>query len=145
VVFEFVSDRRGGEEGHKKARYAEIGVRYYVIFDPQRWLRGDVLRSYELRKDGAYHALKDHHFPAVGLGVRLWQGEYEGWNQEWLRWYNRRGRLIPTGAELAAIATRRAEKAKHHAEVVERKAKEERLRRKKLEAQLRAHGIEPSP
>ena len=43
VVFEFVSDRRGGEEGHKKKRYAQIGVRYYVIFDPERWLRGDVL------------------------------------------------------------------------------------------------------
>jgi Uma2 family endonuclease len=138
VVFEFVSDRRGGEEGHKKARYAEIGVQYYVIFDPQRWLRGDVLRSYELRKDGTYHALKENRFAAVGLGVGLWQGEYEGWDKEWLRWYDRRGRLIPTGAELAALARKKADKA-------EQKSVRERRRIEELEAQLRAHGIEPSP
>jgi Uma2 family endonuclease len=144
VVFEFVSDRRGGEEGHKKARYAQIGVRYYVIFDPQRWLRGDVLRSYELRRDGAYHALKDHHFQAVGLGVKLWQGKYEGWDKEWLRWHDRRGRLIATGAELAEAATRRANRATRHADSVEHQAKEERRRREKLEAQLRALGQEPT-
>lgn len=131
VVFEFVSDRRGGEEGHKKKRYAQIGVRHYVIFDPERWLRGDVLRSYELRDDGRYHALKEHWFPTVGLGLTLWQGIYEQWDKEWLRWRDRRGRLIPTPEEAVAKARR--------------KAQEETRRRKELEAQLRARGIEPSP
>ena len=131
VVFEFVSDRRGGEEGHKKARYAQIGVLYYVIFDPERWLRGDVLRSYELRADGDYHALQKHWFPAVGLGVTLWQGVYETWDKEWLRWCDAKGRLILTGQERAARERQRLDKT---------------LRRlKKVEAQLRARGIDPSP
>jgi Uma2 family endonuclease len=131
VVFEFVSDRRGGEEGHKKTRYARIGVRYYVIFDPQRWLRGDVLRSYELHEDGEYHRLAKHWFSAVGLGVTLWQGKYEMWNREWLRWCDRRGRLISTGYERAEQERQRAE--------------QERQRAERLLAQLRAAGIEPAP
>ncbi len=83
-----------------------------------------MLRSYELGEDGAYHALGKHWFPAIGLGVRLWQGNYENWDNEWLRWYDRRGRLVPISAELSGAAQRRIEK---------------------LEAQLRARGIEPSP
>ena len=152
VVFEFVSDRRGGEEGHKKARYAQIGVRYYVIFDPERWLRGDVLRSYELHEDGSYHALKEHWFSAVGLGVKLWQGDFETWDKEWLRWCDRRGRLIPTGPECAKKerqhadqARAHAEQERAHAEQERAHAEQERAHKERLQAQLRAAGIEPAP
>ena len=49
VVIEVVSDRTGGEEGHKKNLYARLGVPYYAVFDPKHLLSGDTLRTYELR------------------------------------------------------------------------------------------------
>lgn len=41
----------------------------------------------------------------VGLGLLLWQGDYEGVPNLWLRWCTRDGALIPTARE----ATLRAE------------------------------------
>ncbi len=38
VVIEIVSNREGGEDTNKLATYAEIGIRYYVIFDPDGML-----------------------------------------------------------------------------------------------------------
>jgi hypothetical protein len=157
VVFEFVSDRRGGEESHKKSRYASIGVRYYVVFDPDRRLRGDMLRCYELGEDGAYRKRSDQWFPEIGLGVKLWTGAYEFMDEEWLRWHDRRGRLIATSAELAERAKRQADDAKRQADDAKRQADDakrqadeakrqadrERRRRERLEARLRDLGIEP--
>src|SRR5205085_1016293 len=39
VVIEVVSNREGGEDSVKLQSYARIGVPYYVIFDPDNWLR----------------------------------------------------------------------------------------------------------
>ncbi len=40
-------------------------------------------------------------FPEVGLGLRLWEGSFEGRPGTWLRWCGRDGQVIPTGAERA--------------------------------------------
>jgi hypothetical protein len=58
----------------------------------------------------------------IGLGVRLWDGEYEGVKAVWLRWCDQEGNVIPTGAELAEA---------------------ERARAERLAARLRALGIDP--
>jgi hypothetical protein len=129
VVVELVSDRRGGEDGDKKAHYAASGVPYYVIFDPEEWLGSGMLRSFEL-KGRTYQPLADHWLPDVRLGVKLWEGAYENTPALWLRWCDREGRPIPTGAERVAIEQERAE--------------QERQRRERLEAQLRALGQEPT-
>src|SRR3954467_12679753 len=52
LALEIVSDRRGGEDGYKLARYAKIGVLYYVIFDPAEWLEAGILRSFERDDQG---------------------------------------------------------------------------------------------
>lgn len=77
VVIEFVSDRRGSEEDYKMEEYAKIGVRYYVIFDPQDRLKHGVLRALRLR-DEDYQAMDPSWLPRVGLGLKLWDGEFEG-------------------------------------------------------------------
>ncbi len=101
VVIEVVSDKRDGEEGVKMRAYARQGVLFYVIFDPDDLLRHGVLRAFVLSR-GKYESLDANWFPEVGLGLVLWRGTFEGQQQTWLRWCDREGRVIPTGAERAA-------------------------------------------
>ena len=128
VAIEIVSNLRGHEAGRKRQTYAQIGVWYYVIFDPTRQLKGDTLQILELDK-GTYKPRSDRWLAEVGLGLMLWQGTYEGLELKWLRWCDREGNVLPTGAELAGQERARAE--------------QERARAERLAAQLRALGIEP--
>jgi hypothetical protein len=158
VVIEIVSDRRGGEEDYKLRRYAHIKVTYYVIFDPENHLNHGVLRSFELRR-GTYEPLAEHWFPGINLGLTLWEGAYAGHTARWLRWRDSNGRVIPTGQEraeeerrLREEASRQAEEERRRAEEAGRQAEEERRLREeanqrlaRLEAQMRALGIEPAP
>src|SRR5207244_1154321 len=123
-----LSDTRGGEEDYKMRLYGRIGVPLYVLFDPQELLGHGVLRAFGLHR-GRYQPAEPGWFPEVGLGLRLWTGLYAAHQQTWLRWCERDGRVIPTGAERAEEERRRADEA------------QEKVRR--LAAQLRALGVEP--
>lgn len=127
VVVEFVSDRRGREEDFKFEAYAQIGVRYYVIFDPRNRLRHGVLRGFA-RNGDAFHPLTELWLPDVNLGLTLWQGIYEKHEERWLRWLGREGKLIPTGAERADGERQRAD--------------DEARKRRLLEERLCALGID---
>jgi Uma2 family endonuclease len=106
VVLEVVSDRTGGEESHKKDLYARLGVPYYVVFDPRHLLSPDTLRTYELA-GGNYRLTDPGPWPKVGLGLRMWQGAFEGHEDAWLRWCDANGEIIPTGEERARQAEER--------------------------------------
>lgn len=121
VVVEIVSNHKGHETVEKLQEYARVGVRYYVIYDPQTLLQETPLRVYELNVRG-YHLRHDQQLSEVGLVLTLWAGVFEGKQTEWLRWCTLDGTLIPTGAE---------------------RAEQERTRAERLAAQLRALGIEP--
>jgi Uma2 family endonuclease len=111
LVIEIVSNRVGKETGEKLRDYAVIGVDNYVIFDPGRYLEGDVLRVFKLRLDGGrrYIESPDRYFPGVGLGVTMWEGSYEDSKPTlWLRWCDDKGELIATGAERSAREAERA-------------------------------------
>jgi Uma2 family endonuclease len=136
VVGEIVSDRRGGEDTLRLKEYARQGIRYYFIFDPKDRLGGGVLRVYGLHHEG-YGLIPDNKLPAIGLSLTLWEGSYVGVHTRWLRWCDRDGRLLPTGAELAEQERQRAEQERLRAD-------ESAERIKRLEAQLRAQGVEPS-
>jgi Uma2 family endonuclease len=123
VTIEVVSDRTGGEESFKKKLYARLGVPHYAVFDPEHLLSQDTLRIYELLA-GKYRLGDPGPWEDVGLGLRLWEGEFEGHQDTWLRWCDANGEIIPTGEE-------RARKA------------EERIR--ELEAELRQRNGELSP
>lgn len=135
VVIEIVSNTQGEENGRKRELYAQIGVSYYVIFDPTRQLSDAALRVYEQRRR-AFQPMEDGWFEGVQLGVRLWEGEYEGKHAVWLRWYDRDRRLILTGAEHVEQERQRAEQERQRAE-------QERQRAERLAAQLRALGVAP--
>jgi hypothetical protein len=156
VVIEFVSDRRGDETAYKMTQYEQIGVTYYVVFDPGNRLGEGVLRSFAL-VDRTYQPMAAPYFPAVGLGVRLWEGSYENQPGRWLRWCDAESGLVATGAERADAAEQRAlterqqrEKAEERALASQEEARaareladQERRRREQLEARLRELGLEP--
>ncbi len=136
VVIEIVSNREGEELGRKLETYARIGVPYYVVFDPGGFLGIGLLRVHELSPLKPPKVISEKELPGVGLGLTLWQGEYEGVEALWLRWCDLEGQVIPTGAE-------RAEQERQRAEQERQRAERERQRAERLAAQLRALGVEP--
>lgn len=135
LVLEIVSNTKGGEISKKDNRYARMGIRYYVVFDPDRYLKGEVLRIFVLR-DGVYRPQRTAYFPVLGLGLKLWHGVFEQKEDTFLRWCDRQGNLLPTADERAAHeserATREAERATRESE-----------RAAKLAAKLRELGFDP--
>ena len=146
AVVEIVSNKKGGETGKKFEKYAFVGVWYYIIFDPQKFVQKDALRIYELSL-GEYIPKIGRYLEKIEIGVTLWEGVYEGVQEQWLRWCDREGVLVPTGYELAEAAERKAETEKEKAEAAEKKAetekeKAEAAERKAEEEKKRAEAAE---
>jgi hypothetical protein len=106
VVIEIVSDRRADEGGEKMRTSARLGAHYYVIYDPDQRLKEGVLRAFELSRK-SYKPTDPKYFEGVGLGLVLWRGTYQGVEETWLRWCDKEGRVIATGAERAEAAEAR--------------------------------------
>jgi Uma2 family endonuclease len=160
VVLEIVSNTEGGELDDKIDDYAEMGARYYVVYDPQRKLKameGQVLQVYEL--SGLHYRLcDDFSLPDIGLSLTFWHGVFEDKEDTWLRWCDDQGAIIPTGEERAAQeaehaaqeaerAAREAERADHEAlarQEAEERARIEAERAARLAEKLRELGIDPA-
>jgi Uma2 family endonuclease len=158
--------QRKGKETSKKQIYAQIGVPYYVVFDPFRQIQGKaemngaLLRIWAIAP-GGYQELTSPSgmgevgqsiwLDPVGLGLTLWEGAFEEEvTRLWLRWCDRAGNVIPTGAEGQAMATQhaeaerqRAEAERQRAEAEHQRAEAERQRANRLAEQLRALGFSP--
>jgi Uma2 family endonuclease len=135
VVIEIVSNRQGNELGSKLTDYARMAVGYYVVFDPLQVLGEEKLRTYQLAVR-RYVEMENSWLEEVGLGLTLWEGVFEGKQDIWLRWCDKQGNVLPTGAERAIQAEQRAEQAEQRAQNAEQRAEQ-------LAAQLRALGIDP--
>jgi len=121
IVVEVVSNKKGGEAKDKIRKYEKIRVWYYVIYDPQHLIQKEELRVYELTS-GGYIPKVGWHLPQLGLGIKIWDGVYEGMPARWLRWCDPDGNIIPTGKELAERAKAKADAAIEMAEIAEEKA-----------------------
>ncbi len=148
VVIEVVSNQKGGELSEKLREYERIRILYYAVLDPFELLGRIPFHLYELHV-GKYVQRADGWLEEVGLGLRLWKGAYEGMEDRWLRWYDRDGLLIPTGAELAGQERDRAEQEHDRAEQEHDRAEQERKRAEqeherseRLAARLRELGID---
>jgi Uma2 family endonuclease len=135
VVIEIISNRKGQEAGRKMQHYAQLGIPYYIILDPARHLKSRVLRMYELH-GGQYLELIGGWLPQVGIGLTLWHGTYETLATDWLRWCDRDGCLIPTGAELVAQERLKTAQAQLQAAQAQQRAE-------RLAARLRQLGVNP--
>lgn len=75
-----------------------LRIPYYVVFSRYT----NQLRAF--RMDGAHYQeieLQEPRvwMPELELGLGLWQGEYQGIERLWLRWYDAQGNWILTEAE----------------------------------------------
>ncbi|MFB2771367.1 Uma2 family endonuclease [Pelatocladus sp. BLCC-F211] len=128
VAIEIVSNKEGDELGNKLRIYEQMRVSYYVVYDPTQQLSEQALRVYEIR-GRRYSQTTEAWLEQVGLGLTLWQGEFEGRQDVWLRWCYQDGTVLLTGDE-------RAEK--------ERLEKEQALQRVQMLAEkLRSLGVDP--
>jgi Uma2 family endonuclease len=127
VVIEIVSNRKGNElvskdpeKTCKKDIYAQMGIPYYAIFDPLRQIQepaqmnGDLLRVYGLTQRRYVELNQPFYLEAVGLGLTLWEGKFENCQDTWLRWCDRTGSVILSGAEGQEAERKRAERLAEH-------------------------------
>jgi hypothetical protein len=142
IGIEIVSNLEGGELSNKKALYAEMGVSYYVVWDPELILKSHRLSVFILQ-GRHYVPLEKAWFPEVGLGLTTWTGIFEGSRADWLRWCDQTGVLIATGEERAAQERLRAEQEHQRAEQERQRADEAEARAAHLAEQLRKLGGAP--
>lgn len=128
LVIEIVSNKVGGEDTIKLTGYARLGIAFYVIFDPFLLLSETPLRVYRLN-GASYEPMPSDSqarffFPGLDLGVRCWQGDYEGCDTTWLRWLESAGGLVHTGAESLKIEQQRADAQQQRAEILSEKLRQ---------------------
>ena len=114
-----------------------MGVGYYVIYDPfHRVMREDV-RVYRLR-DGGYERQESLRFAELRLGLRLWEGAFEGvWWSGWLRWTDEHDVLIPTGREQRQRADQEGQRARTRTRRASARTRKASARTRKASARTR--------
>lgn len=123
-----------------------LRIPYYVVFSRYT----NQLRVFKL--DGAhYQELLDESrvwMPELNLGLGLWQGDYQGIERLWLRWYDDQGSWILTEAEQERTeksqALQEAEQERLRAQQAESRANEAEARLASLMEKLRESGIDPN-
>ncbi|MBO3463831.1 Uma2 family endonuclease [Aetokthonos hydrillicola Thurmond2011] len=123
VVIEIVSNKEGDELEKKLRIYEHMRVSYYIVYDSQQQLKDQVLHIYEQR-GRRYFETKETWLEQVGLGLTLWEGEFEGRQDTWLRWCYQDGNVLLTGDERASQAEQRANEAEQKAELLAQKLRE---------------------
>ena len=123
-----------------------LRIPYYVVFSRYT----NQLRAFKL--DGAHYQeleLQESRLwiRELDLGLGLWQGEYQGIERLWLRWYDAQGNWILTEAEQER---QRAEQERQRVEQERQRAEQERQRAEQAESKLesliqrlRDSGIDP--
>ena len=141
------SQRKGKKIG-KKSRYSQIGLQYYVVFDPLEQIQADMdyaqAKIWKLSPDRNYPEELAQSLYTVGefiwledlgLGLTLWLGEFEeNTSRVWLRWCDINGNIYPTGAERAKIADRRVKLEQSRVKLEQNRADEEKNRAERSEA-----------
>ncbi|NCJ07705.1 Uma2 family endonuclease [Synechococcales cyanobacterium C] len=151
--------QRKGKMRSKKDIYAQVGVPYYVVFDPLQQIQGDqdmgeaLLRVWTISPTGYTELTLPSGVASVGelvwldgigLGLTLWQGAYEEETPRlWLRWCDQKGQVILTGAEGQAAERQRADQERQRADQEHQRAEQaqqrlEQERQRAEQAQQRA-------
>ncbi len=93
-MLEIVSQIPGGEYDSKFEKYAQIGVRYYVVYNPDHWRR-DQHQPFEVYRLEEGHCVPQQGnpfwMPELGLGIGTERGLHGGLEREWLYWYDELG------------------------------------------------------
>ncbi len=142
MVLEVVSQTRRGEYTQKQEEYAQLGILYYVIYNPLR-KRKPRLEVYKL-EDGKYQLLEGEPvwLSEINLGIGREEGTYQGITREWLYWYDEKGERYLTSEERVLAVTEQLQQERQRAEAEKQRAEVERQRADRLAAKLRELGVE---
>lgn len=114
LVVEIVSQTYGGEYDIKMGKYLDLGVLYYVIYNPEYWQR-DNHAPFEVyrRVDDEFVLQSQEQFwiPELQLGIGVAAGIHKGWERDWLFWFDQAGSRFPTPDERIEQAERQAQQA----------------------------------
>jgi Uma2 family endonuclease len=103
LALELVSQTYGQEYHKKMGEYAKLGVKYYVIYNPEysRRHKHEPFEVYQLVR-GQYKLQRGEPFwmPEIELGIGRVQGELGGIRREWLAWHDRESNPYPLPQEL---------------------------------------------
>ncbi|MDY7015797.1 MAG: Uma2 family endonuclease, partial [Cyanobacteriota bacterium] len=136
-----------GEIPSKWEVYEQIlRIPYYITYDRRtRDLRFFQLVGARYQQQPLNPNPPQIWIPELALGLGLWEGEYEGIPELWLRWCDESGNWIATDAEIqrqrAETESQRAEVERQRAEVERQRAEVERQRAERLAERLRQLGI----
>jgi hypothetical protein len=139
LAVEIVSKTAGKAYDEKLNKYYELGVRYYIVYNPEYSQRGKCepfgvykrgLHSYDLQPGEPYW------MPEVGLGIGRVRGQLGGIEREWLAWHDEHGKAYRLPIQLIRAERQRAEQA-------EQALFQERQRAERLAQALRELGIDP--
>jgi len=76
-------------------------VPYYAVFSRYSdRLRGFKLDGGRYREQTLEADATRFWIPELSLGLGIWQGEFDGINRQWLRWYDATGNWLLTDTEL---------------------------------------------
>jgi hypothetical protein len=147
LTLEIVSWTPGGEYDEKKSIYANLGVLYYVVYNPEFWQR-DRHQPLEIYKliDGNYELQigEPLWMPEVGLGIGRCPEIFSGAIKEVLSWFDDRGDRYLRPEEKMIEAQEEAVKAQRNAALAQEEALQAQARSLKLAAKLQELGIDPN-
>jgi Uma2 family endonuclease len=139
-VLEIVSHSPGGEYDRKLEIYQNLGVLYYLVYNPEYWRR-DRQQPFEVYKlvQGVYQLQIGEPFwlEEIGLGIGRVRGVFHGIEQEQLAWFDRNRMRYLTDGERANLEAERAE-------MEAKRADGEAERAEKLAEYLRSIGLDPN-
>ncbi|AFY70402.1 protein of unknown function DUF820 [Thalassoporum mexicanum PCC 7367] len=105
LAIEHISHAYNGEYDLKMQKYIKLGVLYYIVYNPEFQNRDqhEGLEVYRLT-DGIYNRYQAGQepvwMPEVGLGIGRDIGIFNGWEREWLFWYDQDGNRYPSPVEV---------------------------------------------
>ena len=140
LVLEFVSHSYGEEYDEKMAIYRNLGVLYYVIYNPEFWRR-DGHQPFEVYRleQGVYQLQirEPYWMPEIGLGIG--RGRYQKglMEREVLYWFDDRGQRYLAPEEQAQQAQLEAQQAQLEAQQAQLETQQAQLeaQQAQLEAQ----------
>lgn len=113
LTLEMVSHTPGGEYDEKLDIYRQLGVLYYIIYNPEYWKR-DLHQPFEVYKlinqNYQLQIGEPYWMSEIGLGIGRHQGIIGGIAQEFLSWYDQQGNRYLTPEEIAQSEKQRADK-----------------------------------
>jgi Uma2 family endonuclease len=122
-----------------------LRVPYYIVFDGAT----NNLRAFVLAGECYQELMLTEPrvwMPEIELGLGIWQGDLEGLERSWLRWYDANGNWIPTPTEQECqekeLAQQQAEQERLEKELAQQQAEQERLEKELAQQQAEQERLE---